>query len=211
MTAPQDHPLGDITGNGETSLPADVGRSIVDELLDLNDFLSGDIRLAVTQAAFYTRPELEADITSLNAELDSITDSQGRPLTEVDPAVGDGERSVPVVQQELLAKQRQYAASRRVVLMQQLDVDDWTAFQEKWKEAMAGSPPYPPAFYIELITRCATNPKIDAENLAQLRKRVGQPAYDALWRSAWNVNTESGVSIPKSLLSSAVSRQQQRG
>lgn len=199
------HPLGDV------DQAAPDAASIVNEILDLNDFLATEIRLAVKQAAFYTRADLEAPIEGLNAELNSLTDSQGRPLPVVDAAVGDGERSAPAVAQELLAVQREYSASRRVILMQQLDQDEWTAFQARWKEALAEDPPYPPAFYEDLITRSALKPKMTVEQLREFRKRVGAPAFDEIWRAAWDVNTQSGVSIPKSLLSSAVLRQSQPG
>lgn len=203
-----EHPLGNPNG---TAPLLDPGKSIVDTVLDLDDFLSGDVRLALKQASFYTRGDLEAEIEELNAELDSLTDSQGRPLPVLDASIGDGERSASVVAQELLDKQREYARSRRVIVMQQLDEDDWAAFQAQWKDALAQQPPYPPEFYADLISKCALRPQIPAEKIAAFRKRVGAPAYEEIWRAAWTVNTQSGVSIPKSLLSSAVLRQQQPG
>jgi hypothetical protein len=213
-----EHPLGnhdvinDGLGNPIREVPTiDVGKSIVDTVLDLDDFLSGDVRLALKQASFYTRADLEAEIEELNAELDSLTDSQGRPLPVLDPSMGDGERSAPVVAQELLELQREYARSRRVIVMQQLDEDDWAAFQAQWKDALTQQPPYPPEFYADLITRCALRPPIPADKIGAFRKRVGAPAYEEIWRTAWAVNTQSGVSIPKSLLSSAVLRQGQPG
>lgn len=205
----ESHPLGDVNGTGPTTL--DVGGSIVDQVLDLDDFLASDIRLALKQAAFYTRPDLEADIEELNAELDSLTDANGRPLPVLDPAVGDGERSAAVVAQELYTLQKEYGASRRVIVMQQLDEDEWAQYQAKWKTALNEDPPYPPDFYVDLITRCAIRPKVTAEQVPALRKRVGAPAFDAIWQTAWQVNTRSGVSIPKSSLSSVVLRQQQHG
>jgi hypothetical protein len=203
------HPLGDLNGTGlATAVVGDPSKSIVDSVLDLDDFLSRDIRLAKKQAAFYTRPDLEAEIEELNDELDSLTDSQGRPLPVMDESIADGERSASVVASELLAKQKEYAASRQVVIFEQLDEDEWAAFQVQWKDALAKEPPYPAEFYADLIGRCALRPKIPADKVAQLRKHLGAPAFEELWRAAWSVNTRSGVSIPKSLLSSAVLRQQ---
>lgn len=203
-----EHPLGDIAGNGTATISPS---SIVDQVLDLDEFLSADVRLATKQAAWYTRPDIESEIEQLNAELDSLTDSQGRPLTVSDQTLGDGERSASVVTAELLAKQKEYASFRRVVIMQQLDDDEWTAFQEKWKDELKKDPPYVSTFYEELITRCALRPKMTVEQLRQLRKKIGAPVFHELWQAAWNVNTQSGVSIPKSWLSSTVQRQQQLG
>jgi hypothetical protein len=201
-----EHPLGVINGTE----PVD-SKSIVDQVLDLDEFLSADVRLATTEAAWYIRPDMQAEIEHLNAELDSLTDSQGRPLVVTDESMADGERSAKVVTAELLEKQKEYASFRRVIIMQQLDEDDWTAFQEKWKDELKKNPPYVPAFYEELIIRCAIRPTINVEQLRQLRKRVGAPVFEELWGKAWAVNTRSGVSIPKSWLSSNVQRQQQPG
>lgn len=205
------HPLGDVNGTGPVAVAVDVEKSIVDTVLDLDDFLAGDVRLALKQASFYVRADLEAEIEELNAELDSLTDAQGRPLPILDAAVGDGERSASVVAHELADLQKEYARSRRVIVMQQLDEDEWAEFQAKWKTALNNAPPYPPEFYVDLISRCAIRPKIPADKLPEFRKRVGAPAFDNIWRTAWEVNTRSGVSIPKSLISSAVLRQQQPG
>lgn len=210
MTTEQ-HPLGDIHGNGTGTGTLPALPSIADAVLDLDDFLASDIRLALKQASFYTRPDLEAEIEELNAELDSLTDSQGRPLPVLDASIGDGERSVEVVNNELLEKQREYAASRRVIVMQQLDEDDWAQFQAQWKEELAAPPPYPPEFYNQLIHKCAIRPEIPLNKIAAFRQRVGAPAWEEIWRTAWAVNTQSGVSIPKSWLSSAVLSQQRPG
>lgn len=197
--------------NGSAPTAIDVEKSIVDQVLDLDDFLAGDIRLALKQASFYTRPDLEAQIEEKNAELDTLTDAQGRPLPVLDASVGDGERSAPVVAQELYDLQKEYGRSRRVIVMQQLNEDEWAAFQAQWKTELQNDPPYAPEFYVDLISKCAINPKLPADKLPEFRKRVGAPAFDAIWRTAWEANTRSGVSIPKSLLSSAVLRQQQPG
>lgn len=205
----ESHPLGDVNGTTPTAVADHT--SIVDQVLDLDDFLSSDVRLAVKQGAFYTRPDLEAAIEDLNAELDSLTDAQGRPLPVLDRAVGDGERSALVVAQELADLQKEYARSRRVIVMQQLNDDGWAEFRATWKTALDGNPPYPPEFYSDLISRCAVRPKIPADKVPELRQKLGGPAFDALWQAAWSVNTQSGVSIPKSFLSSTVLRQQTPG
>jgi hypothetical protein len=220
-----DHPLGADSYNPDaspTEVP-DLGvpgngngvkahTSIVNEVLDLDEFLAQDVRLAQKQGAWYTRPDLEAQIEQLNAELDSITDSNGRPLQTTDSSMEDS-RSAATVAMELVEVQKEYAASRRYILMQQLDQDDWDAFQTQWKDEISKQPPTPrvPEFYADLLSKCAVSPKIPADKVAELRKRLGAPAFEEIWRAAWNVNTQSGVSIPKSFLSSAVQRQAQLG
>jgi len=184
--------------------------SVVDKVLDLNELLSRDVRLAERQAVFYINPEIEAAIDGLNAELDAMTDSQGRPLKGIDVSLEDS-RTPEVVAAEITALQKEYAASQRVVVMRQMDSDDWAEFQSTWKKALAEQPPYPPEFYAALISRCAIQPKISEAEVGKLRKALGGPAFDTLWSTAWTVNTVSGVSIPKSLLSSVVLRPSQRG
>jgi hypothetical protein len=98
-----------------------------------------------------------------------------------------------------------------VIVMQQLDEDDWAAFQAQWKDALAKEPPYPPEFYADLITKCALRPKIPADKVAEFRKKVGAPAVRGDLADGVGGEHQSGVSIPKSLLSSAVLRQQQPG
>lgn len=203
-----EHPLGDVNGSAPTATVDKT--SLVDSVLDLDDFLARDVRLALKQAAFYTKPELEADIEELNAELDSLVDAAGRPLPDTDRSMEEG-RTFETVRMELAAAQKAYAASRRVILVQQLDQDDWDAFQTKWKEDLAKQPPYPPEFYEDLIVQCAHKPTFTVEQVRTFRKKVGAPAFEQLWQAAWEVNTRSGVSIPKSWLSSTVQRQPQLG
>lgn len=213
-----DHPLGadldlppvDPGPVAVVSIPGGARASIVDNVLNLDEFLAADIRLAQTQAAWYTRPDLEAQIEELNAELDSLTDTYGKPLPVIDADLEEG-RTAAVVVGELAAAQKAYAASRTYILMRQLDQDDWDAFQTTWKDALAKEPPYPAEFYADLISKCAIKPEIPVHKVAELRKKVGAPAFDAIWSAAWKVNTRSGVSIPKSLLSSAVQSQLPRG
>lgn len=225
----ESHPLGDLTGsidgdpsgytNGEQPQGAGAA-SIVDDVLNLDSFLAGDVRRAEKTARFCTRPELEARIEELHAELETLTDNQGRPLPVIDQSVGDGERSALVVASEVAAVQREYAAALATVRLRAMDEDDWSAFQARHKKTLnEGELPYPPEFYEDLIS-CSepliTFPggkpeKVSRERIPQLRKALGHTAYNEIAQTAWNVNTSSGVSIPKSPLSSAVLRQQMPG
>lgn len=204
-----DHPLGDLdeinNGLGETIGTA--AKSIVDTILNLDEFLSGDVRRAETTARFCTRPELEAAMEDLNAELDSLTDSQGRPLPVVDEDLAGGGRSALVVASEIKTLQQEYAAAMRSVRMRAMGEDDWTAFQARHKKAIEEGVPYPLEFWEDLIVRSAAAPKFTAETLRDFRSKVGHAVFDEMANKAYRVNTMSGVSIPKSFLSSAVLRQ----
>jgi hypothetical protein len=207
-TNPPEHPLGDINGTAVT----DSEKSIVDSILKLDEFLSGDVRRARKSAIFYTRPDLEARLDDLDEELASLTDAQGRPRPVIDQPldgdVGGGSRSAQAVMLEREAVAAEFSASRVRVEMEQLDEDDWAAHMTRHKETLAGDPPFTAEFYDETISLSAVAPKMTVDEVRLLRKKVGRPVYDTLFSVAWAVNTRSGVSVPKSLLSSAGLRQQ---
>lgn len=209
-------------GLGNVLNGAKAASSIVDTLLDLDELLSSDVRLAERSAIFYTRPDLEARIGELNAELDGLTDSQGRPQTPVDASVGDGVRSAHVVALEIREAEQKYAASKRIANLRQMDEDDWAAFLQRHKAALAEDPPYPPDFYEDLIVRSNARLIIDAETgefgkpftaeqVRGFRKKFGHPAFNEIFQAAWAVNSQSGVSVPKSWLSSAVLKHIEHG
>jgi len=206
-----DHPLGNIDGTTVPAPDLDAGKSIVDTILNLDDFLAADVRLAEKTARFCTQPELEARIETLHAELDSLTDNDGRPLATDDDDLAGAERSANVVNSELITAQREYAAAMRSVRMRQMDEDDWVAFMKTHQKDLDEGIPYPPSFYEDLIVGTAVAPRFTVAKLQAFRKKVGHPAFNELSQTAWAVNTQSGVSVPKSPLSSAVSRHLQRG
>lgn len=188
----------------------DLTPSIVDTILNLDELLSANVRRAERSARFALKPWLEADIDDLNAELDSLTDALGNPLEDmVDRTVGGGGRSATTVALELLEKQRELAASFRTVRMQQMPQNQWVAFDEKWSEVLKKGAPYPQEFWKELVVKTASQPEITAEQYDQLRGKLGHPQVDLLCHAAWEVNTQSGVSVPKSPLSSRVLRQRE--
>jgi hypothetical protein len=171
--------------------------------------LSGDVRRAEKTARFCSKPWLEADIDELLFELDQLTDSQGNPLPAGEPrsasrpAPPAGRAGDPDLQAE-------YGAAFVSVRMGQLPSDDWQEFKAKWREVLDKGAPYPNEFYDDLIEVSAKTPKITAAQAAQLRTKLGDPQMDVLAKAAWEVNTNSGVSIPKSPLSSHVLRQAAR-
>jgi hypothetical protein len=201
-----DQPLGDPTGPTpavDIELP-----SIVDTILNLDEFLSGDIRRAEKTARICTRPDLEADIDDLEAELAGLVDDRGNPLT-VEESLGEGNgRTAQTVALEIRDKQREMAASMRSIRLRQLPEDKWAVFHEKHLKDL-GDDGVTNAAWDELIVACAIAPTITPEQLKQMRERLGHPAIDVIATKAWNVNTKAGVSIPKSLTSSVVLKRMQ--
>lgn len=221
------HPLGDITGDTvditdgtgqvvRTDPAQPDASSIVDTLLDLDALLSADVRRAEKTFRFCTRPDLEAKMEDLQAELESLVDINGRPKKSVDASMADGSRSATQVSLDIEALEDEYAAAMRVGRVTQMDEDDWAAFTTQWKSVLSDMPPYPPTFYEALIVRSKAALVVDGsgrlgspftvEQVRTFRKKFGHPAFNAISDAAWRVNNESGVSVPKSALSSAVLR-----
>lgn len=181
--------------------------SIVDTILDLDAFLSGDVRLAEKTARFCIEPDLEAEIDDLEHQLALLVDAGGRPLSGTDEALADDQVSRPLeLATKLQELRHRYAAAMRSVRMRQIPDDDWQAFKVLHREAFSTPEPTDERKVMldELLIRTAHTPPISAEQLAKLRHRVGSPQVDELLDVAWTVNTKSGVSVPKSPLSSAV-------
>lgn len=205
VTAPTGSPLGtpNPAPRERPDAPAVVPPvvSIVDNILELNDYMSADVRRAEKTARFCSKPWLEAEIDELVYELESLTDDQGIPIK-----VEDGARDAVTVALEIQTKQAEMGAAFVSVRMGQLPSDDWGEFKTKWRAALDKGAPYPNDFYDELIGESSLRPKITAAQSAALRKKLGDPQMDELASKAWVVNAESGVSIPKSPLSSLVLR-----
>lgn len=184
--------------------------SIVDTILDLDELMSADVRRAERTARFCTKPWLEAEIDELLYELEQVTDGQGNPLPAPESAVGEQLRTAQVVALEIQTLQAEMGAAFRSVRMGQLPSDDWQEFRAKWRQVLDKGAPYPNDFYDDLIGEASLRPKITPEQSAVLRTKLGDPQMDELASKAWAVNTESGVSIPKSPLSSHVLRRAAR-
>lgn len=205
---PHDEALG---GDAYAQPTADVREpSIVDTILNLDEFLSGEIRLAEKTARFCITPDLEAVIDELDQQLALLVDNQGKTLSGTDQALGDtGAGHAYGIAEELHAKRQEYAAAMRSVRMRQLPDDQWQAFRDEHREAFATSEMTPERKVMldQLLVRSAHAPAISPEQLKQLRSRVGAAVIDELIQAAWQVNISSGVSVPKSRLSLAVLKQ----
>lgn len=184
--------------------------SIVDTILDLDELLSADVRRAEKMAPFCTEPWREARIDELKAELDLLTDDQGNPLPTPEASLDEGGRTAVTVAAELEAERVLYGKAFRSVRMRQMPDEEWVEFRTRWREAIAKEPPYPNAMFDELIVASAIKPTVSPAQIPQMRSKLGHPVMDLLGWTAWQVNSSSGVSIPKSPLSSHVLRRAAR-
>lgn len=175
--------------------------SIVDTILDLDELMSADVRRAEKTHRLFLEPDREARIDELDAELQTLTDSEGRPLP-----IAEGQRSAHDVAVELQTEQAAYARSARSIRMRALAADDWDAFLTKHKPSDTKDGKRPPEFWDELIALSAHTPAMTIEQVRALRAKLGKTQMIIMGNDAWEVNVESGVSIPKSPLSSVVLR-----
>lgn len=188
------HPLG----NPDTAPPVPAA-SIVDTILDLDELLSADVRRAEKTARFCTKPWLEADIEALEYELEALLDENGNVLE-------GQEESAEALARQIQDLRVEYGQAFRSVRMGQLASDKWNEFKAKHRATLDKGSPFPNSFYDELIAASALRPVMPIEKVRELRTVLGDPQMDELSVKAWQVNAESGVSIPKSPISSHVLR-----
>lgn len=188
----------------------DVDLSIISTILDLDELMSADVRLAERTITIYTRPDLEARIDALEAELSDLLGPEGQLPATLDASLGEDDNARAFeIAEEIETVRKAYAASGRQIRIRQLPSDDWTAFRERRKQAFADGAPFPDDMWAELITLSAVDPTISAEQVANLRKVLGAPILHMLASACFSLNTEGGVSVPKSRLSSLVLRQRE--
>lgn len=180
-------------------------KSIVDTILDLDALLSAEIRRPERLAPICTSPDLEAELDRLDAELAAAPRNAGP-----DTPLGAGQRLAHTVAVERDQVAAQMQASIKHVRLRALDADAWDAFEAKHKAVIANPETDNGPMLDELVVLCAVQPTISPAQLAQLRKGLGVRAIAELRSVAWAVNNESGVSVPKSLSSSAALRRGQR-
>lgn len=188
----------------------DADLSIISTILDLDELMSADVRLAERTVTIYTRPDLEARIDALEAELEELLGPNGELPSELDASLGDADTARAFeIANEIEAERKAYAASGRQIRVRQLPSDDWTAFRARHKKHFEAGPPYPDEMWSELVSLCAVEPTLSEEQVAKLRKVLGSPVLHMLANVCFSLNTEAGVSVPKSRLSSLVRKQQE--
>lgn len=187
-----------------TTDPA-VDTSIIDEILDIDALLASNIERAERSEVLYTKPHLEAKIDALEAELERLNIGADSVQRDGEASVADaaaGGRSAEVVAREIQELRKEYAASGRLVRLRQLPSEEWTSFEATWKDALAKPPPFPAAMWDDLIAKCAIAPELPVAKVRDLRKKLGHPPLHKLALTCWDLNTEAGVSVPFSRLSS---------
>lgn len=189
--------------------------SIIDEILDIDALLASEIERSERSEILYLKPHLEAKIGALENELqrlsidtDSKTPDAERSLADAPAAAG---RTAEVVAREIQSLRAEYAASGKLVKIRQLPSEDWTAFEALWKDTLAKGAPYPATMWDDLIAKCAIAPELPLAKVQALRKKLGHPPMHKLALSCWELNTQAGVSVPFSRLSSAVLKPRQPG
>ncbi|MEV5001940.1 hypothetical protein [Nocardioides sp. LML1-1-1.1] len=187
-----------------------TAESVINEMLDLDDLLASEVRRAEKLFPLYTKPHLEAEIDVLQVELESVTDGSAAVPADDEAAVGDDTphdgRSAEVIAREIQAKRQEYAASRRMIRLRQLTSEDWLAFEQDWKKTLDKGAPYPPEMWDAVIAASAVAPEMPVDKVRALRKKLGNPPLYELAMEAWKLNTEGGISVPFSRLSSHVLR-----
>lgn len=191
----------------------DEAKSIVDTILDLDSFLSGDVRRYEEPFTFATKPDLQAKVEALVEELTVLEVTLAAPKPQKpssDEALATPAPEPSTVDDRIKDKIRQihaleseFADSFRAINLRQIDPEDFVTFRSKWKEEFAK--PFldqDQAMHDELVSITATSPKIPMEKMAAFKVKLGLPTFERLFSTAWRVNTHDGVSIPKSSLSS---------
>lgn len=203
------HPLGN-PAPAAASRQVPTATEAVQNILDLDALLSSaQVHRAEKTATIYLRSDLEGDFDRLEAELELLTDSTGKPYPVPEGVLEDVHRTAQQVATEIQAVIAEYGASAQWVRFRQRPADEWQEFLDRHKGSDEGT--RPPEFWNDLIAFAAVGPAMSVVQVAQLRTKLGAPQMTVLGNAAWNVNAQSGVSIPKSLLSSHVLKQASRG
>lgn len=181
---------------------------LVETVLDLDEIMTEGRRPERT-ARFCIRPDIEADIDELTYRLAELVDEDGKPLDGGDDeSLVDGGEHLDIARQieEKRAEMRKWMRSVRVRAMSK---DEWLAFHTSMRDDKTDDG-YKPAFWIQLIVKCAIKPAFTDADVKKLRKQLGQPAVDMIGLACFRANTASGVDVPKSQLSSLVLKPRER-
>lgn len=198
-----------MTDQPAANVPTADTAGIIDDFLDLDEILSAQVHRAERTEILYLKPHLEAEIDALEAELEKAASNPHWTDTSGEAAVGDqpaGSATAEELAEQIQAKRREYAESGKKVLLRQLPSEEWTGFEATWKKALDTGSPYPAEMWDDLISKCAVRPTMPVDKVKALRKKLGYPPLHKLALTAWKLNTEGGVSVPFSRLSSDVLR-----
>lgn len=189
--------------------------SIIDEILDIDALLASEIERSERSEILYTKPHLEAKIDALDSELERANIGAESNLPDGERSVGEAPategRTTEVIAREIQALRAEYAASGKIIRLRQLPSEDWTAFEAHWKDALAKGAPYPVEMWDDLISKCAIAPELPITKVRALRKKLGHPPLHKIALSCWDLNTQAGVSVPFSRLSSEALRHKRPG
>lgn len=173
-----------------------------ESVLDLDELMSEGRRPERT-ARFCIRADLVADVEAMDAELDDL-DAADRAVGagesrggkwEPDDAVASRRDSLSA---EREAKRVEMVAAVRTVRVRALPDPEWKALLHKYDKGLRQGDSRPDAFWDELVSRCAITPILTAETVGKLRAQLALSQFDTIRLAAFEVNTDTGVDVPKS-------------
>jgi hypothetical protein len=162
------------------------------------DELMNSARRPERTARICLRPDLQADLDELEAQLGVYADSRGE-FDPSDEALAGG--AVSELANRIQQVREQMQASMRSVRVRAMPKDEWATFVETHSDDKARDG-FKPDFWPLLVSKCAIAPTFNTEQVTALRSTLGQPAFDAIAVAAFKANTADGVDVPKSPLSS---------
>jgi hypothetical protein len=162
------------------------------QILDIDEILA-TAALPEKVAYFTVAPALEAELDVLVAELDTLVDHLGRARAETPEdvrPVGDVVADIESVRGRLLE-------SRRSVRMRGLSAEGWDEFMKRHRTAVDGGVATSPPVAGELISLCAVEPEMSAEQVAGLWKALGPSQMKVLVDTAFHLHLSSPVDMPR--------------
>lgn len=182
---------------------ASTERSIIDTILDLDALLSADIRRPEKLARIALRPDLEADLDHVDALIDRAAQDlrAAAKVKAADAGLGEGGQAHgdPA---GLLQRRRAIAAEMHentfAVRLRAMPGEAWDSFEAEHKATILDRDADRGPMLDALVVACAIAPKIDAKQMAKLRQGLSPVALAELRNTAWLVNNQSGVDVPKS-------------
>lgn len=222
-----EQPLGDGSRPGPVAPEDDA---FINDFLELDQILAGDVRRAEDTHRIFLRPDLLAEISALEDKLETLVEEDDTEIEGIalkpDPLAASGERALgeeptkeparktsPVSEAaktlvaEIAAVQAEYRKHSGLLRLRQLDGDEWEEFRTHWRKDLdKGTGDLPQTFWNQLISKTVIQPAMTVDQVAKMRKSYGEPQVNLLGRRCFALNTQGGVSVPKSRLSSDVQR-----
>lgn len=166
-----------------------------DDGFDLDSWISG-AKLPEKAVTVYGRADLVAEFGELEQRLLSLQSGEG---VQDDRLTGDPR--IPIARQmdELREQMKSSALTFR---FRALLKDEVTPIRQAAPKDKDGEPD---AEHVALhwIAAASVSPKVTPEQAGQIRERIGEGQFAALWEAAYSASNDRRVSVPFSLAASA--------